>query len=137
MDAHSADNRLPKAIGGGAAVCALAFMTAGMAASPPEWPARIQSVEAHGAVGYTVVDPSGIALGKVAEIGTDTQGRTRSVAVALNDGGVIRVAAFQAYVDPPNRMVELELPADVIAMRARQAEPQSAEAPEEITSPLS
>lgn len=139
MNEHPAHDRIAKALGAGAAAFLLAFLTAGMSSPSPEWPARMQGLEADGASGYTVVDPSGIALGKVASIGSDSQGRTRSVSVALNDGGQIQVAAFQAYVDPPNRMVELVLPADVVAMRAMQAQPQAAEAPqpEEPTSPLS
>jgi hypothetical protein len=111
------------ALGTGLGLTALALLTGGMVQAMPDWPARMSGLRIDGLTGYAVVDNSGLPVGAVIEAQTDDRGRTRYVFIMLEDGRETRVASFQAYVNPRDRQVMLELPRDVVLLRADRETP--------------
>jgi hypothetical protein len=126
-DIRMSERKRRMALGAGLGLAALALATGGMAQALPEWPARMSGLKIDGLTGYAVMDNAGRPVGSVVEAQTDHKGRTRYVSILLEDGRETRVASFQAYVDPRDRQVTLELPRDIVLMRADQETPQTTE----------
>lgn len=117
LDLENRKLRIALATGLGAACLALG--TGAMANATPNWPARLSSLKVSGLTGYVVRDRDGLQVGTMLQAETDFKGRTRFISVLLDDGGgETRLAAFQAFVNPPKREVDLALPRDVVLARA-------------------
>lgn len=101
----------------------------------PDGPVRMSGLKVSGLSGYEVLDSVGARVGEVIRVDADYKGRTRYVRVALDQGGEVRMAAFRAYLDKPNRQVEMILPADLIIAEAETEMATNAEASSPSPSP--
>ena len=99
-------------------IAAMALLaTGGMAMGPPFEPQRMSSMNAVQTEGYPVFDRFGDRVGRIASV-VNVEGRTLWLNVALEDGGMAKVASFRGFLDARNKEVGLVLTRDSLEERA-------------------
>jgi hypothetical protein len=108
-------------IASGAIAAIAALATAAMPPPPSDGPVRMSGLHVSGLADYPVEDSYGALVGKVVNVETDHDGRTRYVVIALNAGGEARVASFRAFLDQRTHLIAVSLPQDTLATRGNAA----------------
>ena len=91
--------------------------TGGMAMGPPLDPVRMSSMNAEKTTGYAVFDRYGDRIGRIESV-NNVNGRTVWLNVALEEGGVAKVASYRGFLDAPKKEIALVLTRDLVSQRA-------------------
>ena len=81
-------------------------------------PVRMSALRLEGLAGLPVRASEGGAIGRIIRVTADSEGRTRYLRIALNDGGEATVASFRAWLDADRQGIGLMLPEDLLLSRA-------------------
>lgn len=115
MTARTVISQRKIGIATGLLAATLALATGGMASSPSNEPVRMSELRIEGLAGYPAYDRFGTPVGHVISVDADHKGRTRYVRIALDDGGEVRVASFNAWLD--GDAIRTGVAADLLAAR--------------------
>ncbi len=107
---------------GSAVAAILAVATGGMAMAPADGAMRMSNLKVSHFVsdvgGFDLLDSSGDHIGKAISVDTDRPGLARSINVALDNGGEVKLASFRAWLDARKQTIALQLPEDIVQRRA-------------------
>jgi|SRR6185503_18938603 len=113
------DRRIKRMAWGTSAIAGLlALATGGMSMAPPDSPVRMSALRVEGLSGLPVRASEGKAVGRVVTVTVDSEGRTRYLRIALDEGGEATVASFRAWLDADGQGIALMLPEDLLLARA-------------------